>query len=682
MLSRQLLISTCALALIATPALPQTSPPQSAQQRASPAATLSTPATMRAALRAWGLDRQSRAVGFTKGQVTADSAQFNALSILENDGTRTTLDNLIITRNNTAGPDFGTFAVQGSRFAQADGSIIGTFSIAGLRGDGNLLQSLSSTSQPSISNPRRTRNPVTADLFAQAITMTDLKLVLPEGAGITLGRFTQMEFSGVQFGGESIAFEAMTLRGGVLESKEFDTKIAAVTMRGFSTASFQSAVGGNDAGSKALDFLKLALGGLSIEGLTYTFKTVDGKAPPLDTLSLGRFSMDDVKDGLVGNFSMVDLKFGGGVGAKAWEGSLGRFGLTRLNMRYFDEFGRTLAKFFPTLDIANTPPPTDPSKPAPPSVAVVQPATPTIARPPILLKDLLPAGPLDGGIQGLDMSAFKVSAAGFDFTIDQAGLTQERNADGIAIRSDMIPTTMRLTWPTVSESSLSVITNMLADFDIDQIALRFSGGATYEPSTDLVSVSDYRLELLDWGDIRFDFAMSGISKLYAKATLSDILSASMAVQPKPGAKPGMTPKEQLGPLAALYSDIAINSARTEIVDKGGLDRGIKIFIKTSGGGSTERVVSGEQVRDRRMKLAQSARTEAGKKTAPAFMRQAALAFARWIEGGGSMAVEIKPAAPLYISEFASDVPPQIERWGLRFLNTPAQRPATQTPPRR
>jgi hypothetical protein len=656
MLSRRLLATTCVLALFATPGLSQTTPTAPTSALRQTGATLTPPANMRAALRAFGLERQSSTSRFTKGVITNDQAQFSALSFVDADGKRSTLENLTIVRETAAGANFGTFTLQGNAFLETDGSGMGSFRITGLRGGTNLLQSLSTASGPRAGNGSARRDGGTPVMFADSISVNNVTLNQTDADGLTIARAEQINFVNIAFGPQALGFDTMEMKNCDFDFKTMRATIKTVRMNGYASDAFPAIPSAG--ASAAFDLFKVALGGLSFEDMTYSFKGSAGKPSPLDTMSIGRLGVADIKDGFIGSFLLSGVKLNGGTGANAWEMGLAKLGLADLNMRYFSEMGSALAKLVPAE--AGAPPRLPPR------------ATP----PPILLKDLLKAGPLDSGVSGLDMADFKVSIAGFDFSIDQIGLTQRRNNDGIAIAMDMIPTTMRLKWPEFGEGSTNPIAKIVEMMDVDDVALRFSGGATFEPSTDVVNVSNYQFEMINWGKVRMDFAVLGIAKLYSEKTLTDMVAAGASAQPKAG-----TPaKAQLNAMFALYKDVGIKSGRMELFDLGGLDRGTKLFMAMSRQNNPTLAVSAQEVRSQRDAWAQTARSEAGKKSSPLFLRQIALSGARWMENGGSITVQANPTSPILGGEFLGSAAPPVERWGFSVTHTPPLRPPATTPP--
>jgi hypothetical protein len=460
MLLRRLLATTCVLALIATPGLSQTTPTAPTPSLRQSGATLSPPTNMRAALRAFGLERQSSTSRFTKGAITNDQAQFSALSFVGTDGKRSTLENLTIVRETAAGANFGTFTLQGSAFLDADGSGAGSFRIAGLRGGADLLQSLSTTSGPRAGNGNARRGGGAPAMFADAISFNNVTLNQTDKDGLTIARAEQINFANIAFGPQTLGFDTMEMKNSDFDFKTMRATIKTVRMNGYASDGFPAMP--NAGATGPFDIFKVALGGLSFEDMTYSFKGAAGQASPLTSMTIGQLSVADLKDGFVGSFLLSGMKLNGGIGAQAWDAGLARLGLANINMRYFSEMGSALAKLVPAE--AGAPPPLPP-RPTPP---------------PILLKDLLKAGPLDSGFSGMDLADFKVSIAGFEFSIDQIGLTQRRNNDGIAIAMDMIPTTMRLKWPEFGEDSTNPFAKIVDMMDLDDVALRFSGGATFE----------------------------------------------------------------------------------------------------------------------------------------------------------------------------------------------------------
>jgi hypothetical protein len=172
-----------------------------------------------------------------------------------------------------------------------------------------------------------------------------------------------------------------------------------------------------------------------------------------------------------------------------------------------------------------------------------------------------------------------------------------------------------------------------------------------------------------------DFAVLGVAKLYSEKTLTDMITASASAQPKAGAPS----KAQLSALFALYKDIGVKSARLELFDLGGLEKGTKLFMAMSRQNNPSLTVTAQEVRSQRDAWALTARGEAGKKSSPLFLRQIALSGARWLETGGSITMQANPTTPVLGSEFLGSGAPPVERWGLNFTHTPPLRPPATAP---
>jgi hypothetical protein len=679
MLSRRLLISTCVLAFCATPALPQATSAnnpatQMASSRTVSLSNLQTPPSMRAALRAWSLDRPTRIAQFTRGSVSEDQAQFSAFVLTDANGTRSTLDNLTITRDATPGPNMGTFTIRGEKLAEADGSRIGSFTLRGVRGGARLLPILGSmATRTTIANPtrastqgRNASNRDESDIQADAISFTDISTSFNDKDGVTSARFGQAEITQVRFGSQNFAFDTITLGNGEFDNKTFTAKVAGMTLSGLSPDVLGDFATGNRKTNKPVDFLKLALGRLSFEGLTYSFKGQNSTPPPLNTLSIGRFGIENIKDGFIGQFSLAEVKLNGGIGDKAWEAGLNRFGVGGINIAYLIELGGAFDKavggaFTRTAANESTATPT-----SPPAAVIVQPEAP---RSRILLKDLLKGGPLDSGINTFDMAGFKIGAGGYEFTIDQIGVVNTRNSDNIITKVDMIPSTLRLGRASGGDIKTDPLASVFEALRADNISLRFKGAATYQPQTDLMNVTDYEMEIVNVAKIKFDFGATGFGAMMSNLTMDDIMAAAAAGSKGQAGKPAAGRRSELASMIQIYRGVKINSARAEISDLGGIDLAARVFPGRSSSGRANTVVSAEQMAAVRQEWAQSSRASAGDKKAPAIMRSAAISVARWLENGGSLIVEANPPTPMAMTSLIDAGTPSPTAWGLRFSNS-------------
>lgn len=665
MISRRLLISTCAFALTTTPALPQPIPQQKAlsastEVRGQNQEDVRPPRNMGAALRAWGLDRPTRNLQFTRGEVSENRAHLTGFVITKPDGTRATLDNLTIIRQTDSGPAQGTFTIKGEKLVEANGSRIGSFILNGVRGGSNLLSMFNPLTPDPAPRPRSAPNR-NGSIIVDAITLNDLTHSLTDTGGTTTAHFAQVDISRARFNAENFSFGAATLISGEMDNRIFTAKMAQITFRDASRETFQALTTGTSQTSTPFDYLSFALKHLSFEGLSLAFKGQNSVAPPMTMASIDRFGIDNVDNGIIGQFAMAGVKFNGGVGDKAWEGGLERLSLESINMRFFAAVGEAF-----TQAVARTN-----SKPA----TITTPARHSTPAQKVLLKDLLKGGPLDSGVARFDMAGFKIGAGGYEFTIDQTGLSQSTNSDNIITKIDLIPTVMRLTGPQSATNKRDALGGFFSAFSAASMTLRLKGSAQFEPESDLMTISDYQIGIDEIGRITTQFSATGFGNMMSQISIDELLAAGGLTKPGIGAS-ARTPKSELSQLLAIYRGVKINQARFEVLDTGGLNLAARMFPGRSRTGQLLSANSAEQIAAQRNAWAQSARASAGEKRGPILLRRAAIAAARWMENGGSFVVAVNPPSPLEISAMTDASPADSAQWGLDFSHVP-DRPRPQ-----
>jgi hypothetical protein len=656
MLSRSLLLSTCCLAFIATPALPQSN---QSQQRTS-RSVLQQPAvqapTLRAALRLWGLDRQSTRLRFTKRDLTSDTADFSTIVSTGEDGKVVTLENLVIRRNAAPGPNFGQFTIEGTKMVGPDGLTMGGFSLVGLRGGDNLA-GLVSKFGSAVASGAESKSlqmaPSTNPISIARFTMTDLVTQSGGTAKSTRVSIGEISLNDIVLAENVRQFEGLSIKDLAYGDNESEFKLGSLVISGVGPTLMAFLQRPQNGARTPMDISQLTLGGLALSDLSMTFRSIGGSRSPIDSLGLQALSIGEVKQGFMEHFRFSGVKFDGMAGRQPWQMTLARIGVTGLNLGYISEVSRY---FRATIKAALA----SPNAPSAPSVS---------ASPGRALKDMLPGGPLDSGFTGFDLAELKVSGGGLEFDIDQIGFKQERNPQGIVTRADFTPTQMRLAWPQSPGSRPNPVTAMLSGINAHEIMARFSVSSSFEPGTDRLNLESYRFEIVDWGSFNLGFTLSGMDAFMAKTSFSDLLKYAAP----PVTRSNKSSRSALTDMLGLYRDISITTGQIEITDSGGLNKAARLV-----GSQGRRIVSGtsanltiDQIRNRRIEWAQKPRATAGDKSKPAVLRFFSIAVARWLEGGGSMKIAIAPPRPIGVAEFNEPNELSVERLGLKITNQPA-----------
>ncbi|MEY3233362.1 hypothetical protein [Aquidulcibacter sp.] len=431
------------------------------------------------------------------------------------------------------------------------------------------------------------------------------------------------------------------------------------------------------------DFKKFSLGSMLIEKVTMDVKLPAEKDQPQNfQLAMDRMELTNWTDRKIGKFGLSGMKGTTGVGEKRFDMSLESFTLEDINVAYFVALGGAFAKIMPSLD----------KKPSGRTAllgfaelasgsalaATVAPVTPSTHSP--KLKDLLPGGPLDGGIGAISMSEFGIEAMGFNFTIDQIATGSTRNADGIIIGTRMLPTTMKLTVPDALLNQPNSPMAMFAPLIADGIELVVRYDATYEPTTDVVKFKELGYELKGWAGFNLNMVMDGLAKFYREQTVDSLMAPVAADLKKLNEPKGKGEKkpddmEQLKRALAIYQGVRFLNGALELRDQGGIAKAAGVFASmmappTKGATSRAATQDAQALAQVRQSWAEPLRQSAAEKNKSIMERQFLISLARWIEVGGVMTAVMQPPAPIDFPTLAEpkDLP---TRLGLTFTNQSA-----------
>jgi hypothetical protein len=420
-----------------------------------------------------------------------------------------------------------------------------------------------------------------------------------------------------------------------------------------------------------------------IENVTMDIKLPAEKDQPQNfSFAMDRMELADWTDKNIGKFGLSGMKGTTGVGEKRVDISLESFTLEDINVAYFAALGGAFAKIMPSLD----------KKPSGRSAllgfaelasgsALAATIAPVAAPTPSpKLKDLLPGGPLDGGIGAITMSKFGIEAMGFNFTIDQIATSSTRNADGIITGTRMVPTTMKLTIPDALLNQPNSPMAMFAPLIADGIELVVRYDATYEPTTDIVKFKELGYEIKGWAGFNLNMAMNGLANFYREQTV-DSLMAPLAAdlknlnEPKGKGEKKPDDMEQLKRTLAIYQGVRFLNGALELRDQGGIAKAAGVFASmmappTKGATSRAATQDAQALAQVRQSWAEPLRQSAAEKNKSIMERQFLISLARWIEVGGAMTAVMQPPVPIEIPALADpkDLP---TRLGITFTNQPA-----------
>lgn len=464
---------------------------------------------------------------------------------------------------------------------------------------------------------------------------------------------------------------------------ESNLKLGKISATHFKGAGWAKITDGEAFKPEDFDFKKLSLGSMLIENVTMDIKLPAEKDQPQNFLfAMDRMELSDWTDKKIGKFGLSGIKGTTGVGEKRVDMSLESFTLEDINVAYFAALGGAFAKIMPSLE----------QKPSGRSAllgfaelasgsALAATAVPVVGTTPSpKLKDLLPGGPLDGGIGAISMSKFRFDAMGFNFTINQIAARTTRNGDGIIRATKLAPMTMKLTIPEALLNQPDSPIAMFAPLVADGVELVIGGGATYDPVTDIVKLDDLNYTLKGWAGFNLDFAMDGLAKFYREQTV-DSLMAPVAADLKKLNEPKGKEDKKLDPAAdlkrtlAVYQGVRFLDGALELRDQGGIAKAAGMFAsmmapRTKGATTRSATQDAQALAQVRQSWAEPLRQSAAEKNKSILERQFLISLARWIEVGGAMTAVMQPPAPIDFPTLA-DPKDLATRLGLTFTNQPA-----------
>jgi hypothetical protein len=460
-------------------------------------------------------------------------------------------------------------------------------------------------------------------------------------------------------------------------------KLGKISATDFKSAGWQTQPEDGSMDLVDFDFKKVSLGSMLIENVAMDVKLPAEKDQPQNLLfAMDRIELANWTDKNIGKFGLSGMKGSVGVGEKRVEMSLASFALEDINVAYFAAVGGAFAKILPSLE----------QKPNGRSAllgfaelasgsALAATAAPLAATAPSpKLKDLLPGGPLDGGIGAVSMSKFGVDAMGFNFTIDRIATSSTRNADGIITATKLAPITMKLTIPEALLNQPDSPMAMFAPLVSDGIELVIRADANYDPVTDIVKFDDLNYTLNGWAGFNLDMAMDGFAKFYREQTVDALIAPLVEDMKKlnePKGKEAKKPDttEDLKRMLAIYKDVRFLNAAFELRDQGGIAKAAGLFASmmappTKGATTRTAAQDAQAVAQVRQSWAEPLRQTAAEKGKALLERQFLTSLARWIEVGGVMTAMMQPPAPIDMPALADpkDMP---TRLGITFTNQPA-----------
>ncbi len=656
MVFRRCLIATICCAGLVTPVMPQTLPSSAASTAHTQAPDFATPTSLRAALRAWKLDRPVADRRFTRTQLSNERAVYENLDVTDQNYGQVKIGTLTLTRQTERGPTFGQLSLEATDVSYGASIKVAKVSMSGVISTNSplaILNTILSSNRAALAAQNASNNGARIG----SITLSGLSNTKAHEGENTQFTASEATLTNVVVTSNVRSFDSLNIKDIAMEDRVSLFKIAALSMNDIGAGFWDGFSGSRDGAFDVAKLGTLTLGGASIDGISISAKPNSAKPSPFRTISLANFTLKGLKDGNIDLFGFTNFSVAGGAEAKAWQGRFASLRLEGINTRYFAVLGEVLKSGLSSLSRQGGTATTAPS---------------ALASD-LKLNDVLTGGPLDSGIAGLNMSNFSVEAAGLGFGIDQIALAQKRDAAGIITAAELLPMQMRLTArPSYDGSQTMQTAGVLASIASQNLVLKFSGLSTFSPQTDVLSLEKYEMELVDWGSLNMTFAMTGLNEFMRETTIADFLRiGTQAGKPRAG-----NSAQQLRDLMSFYRGIALTRAQLRLADLGGVERSARIFAsgqqagRTSAASAPPTTLTPAQVNDIRVGWASPLRAASGNKNKPALERMFSISVARFLESGDTIILDARPQTPVVFSTLQSLPTDPIAQFGLRVSNQP------------
>lgn len=673
---KSLLAATALCSVLVAPAYAQTAP------------------KMRDVLQAWQLDKPSPTVQFVTKSVSEDRAVLENVVFKDKEtkATEMSFGQLVLQRMPASGaaadPSRFSLTFENGTSLSKDGekTTIGKIEATGLTQTSNLATFATWMGGTS---GNRGAEMMAGSGFDGDIRVSNVVTQIKGTDGkIGSGKVGNVNFLGISLTPEGMSSKVMEIVNLEVVDDESTIKFGKIATNNFKSEGWQSFQSTSTFKPEDFDFKKLSLGSMLIEDVSMDIQVAGEKEKPESlNFTMSRMELAEWTDKKIGRFGMSGMKATTGEAEKRFDMGLESLTLEDINVTYFAALGSAFAKILPSLEpkpsgrsaligfaeLAST-------SAIAATAATTAKAPPPAASPSPKLKDLLPGGPLDGGIGAINMSKFGVGFQGFNFTIDQIATSAVRNADGIITSTKLAPITMKLTIPEALLNQPDSPIAMFAPLVADGIELVIGAEATYDPISDITTLNDLNYTFKGWAGVNLDFAMDGMAKFYREQTVDSLIApvaADLKKANEPKAKGAKKPDAtaELKRALAIYQGIRFLNGALELRDQGGIAKAAGVFasmMAPPAKGATSRTAAqdAQAVAQVRQSWAEPLRQQAAQKNQTIFERQFLISLARWIEVGGVMTAVMQPPAPVDFQGLADpkDLP---TRLGLTFTNQPA-----------
>jgi len=134
--------------------------------------------------------------------------------------------------------------------------------------------------------------------------------------------------------------------------------------------------------------------------------------------------------------------------------------------------------------------------------------------------------PLDGGVDRVDWTGMAANVSGLKFDTSEMHAKVTRNADGVAIASDLPRFSMKMTADASGGTvgAMGMMMLAMAGYESDVIEVYSGASASFDPAKDLTRWTDYNIGVTDMFDVKMSGGVIGL-----KQALPSLMSGIMSI---------------------------------------------------------------------------------------------------------------------------------------------------------
>ena len=134
--------------------------------------------------------------------------------------------------------------------------------------------------------------------------------------------------------------------------------------------------------------------------------------------------------------------------------------------------------------------------------------------------------PLDGGVDRVDWTGMAANVSGLKFDTSEMHAKVTRNADGVAIASDLPRFSMKMTADASGGAvgAMGMMMLAMAGYESDVIEVYSGASASFDPAKDLTRWTDYNIGVTDMFDVKMSGGVIGL-----KQALPSLMSGIMSI---------------------------------------------------------------------------------------------------------------------------------------------------------